>query len=474
MRRGLGQQLVGLVLAALCLAVLSGPLAVPAGAATRAPATTSAFRDSLQSEIQRYGRLIAALRDSVEALERAEDPRRERLAEVERSIGALSESVGALTEQLSSLQLEVTGGQVRLRDSRGGEVRLDIPTELPEQLREGLSSLSRVILEEMPDTLRIGDEESGFTWSWSEDGIDIQPVSPPRPRRVIDGGRVQFREPLAVAADEVVLGDVVAIMGDAEVAGHVQGDVVVVLGHLTLMETAEVDGEVVSVLGGLDRAAGARIGSLTVVDPGISLLPGSLGLPGGGWGEFAAWQTGFVLLLLLVLLLLAVAPRPRLLAVLDTVSRRPAESMGLGLLLAVFGHLAVLGLAAILVLTVIGIPVALLLVLAVALFDLVAVGVAGASMGRALCARLGLGCGHLWRETTLGLVALHLPALAAGLLAAAGAPALVVLAMIWFSRLVKFGAFCAGLGAVALARLGAGASRPPLADLEPAPGSPGA
>ena len=39
---------------------------------------------------------------------------------------------------------------------------------------------------------------------------------------------VKLRDDLEITADEVVLGDVVAIMGDARVAGHVRGDLVVV------------------------------------------------------------------------------------------------------------------------------------------------------------------------------------------------------------------------------------------------------
>jgi len=459
--------------------VQAAPPAPPAAPTT--PSTrrepTAAFRDSLQTEIRRYSRMIDALRDSITAIERAEDPRRERLIEVEEAIAALSQSLGSLTDQLADMQFEVQEGRFSVRDGHGGEVSLELPPDLPDRLREGLSSLTRVILEEMPDTLHIGDEEAGFTWSWSGDGIQIQPVAPPapqRPRRTIEGGLVKFKEDLTVAADELVLGDVVAIMGDAEIAGHIQGDLVVVLGDLSLTETAEVDGEVYTVLGGLDRADAARVGSLTVVDPGVTLLPGSLGLDTGSWLEFLGWQAGFVLLLLLVLLLLAITPRPRLLLVLETLERRPAESTGLGLLLALFGHLVVLGLAAILVLTVIGIPVALLLVLAVALFDLLAVGVAGTAVGRRLCVRLRLGCGHPWREAALGMLVLHLPAFLAGLAAALGAPLLLVLPLVWLGRLVKFLAFCAGLGAVALGRFGAGANDAPVAPLGVAPGQHGA
>ena len=60
-------------------------------------------------------------------------------------------------------------------------------------------------------------------------------------------------------------------LGDALIEGHVQGDLVVVLGDVTLTETAEVEGEIVAVLGRLERAEGARVGSLTVINPEGSL-----------------------------------------------------------------------------------------------------------------------------------------------------------------------------------------------------------
>jgi hypothetical protein len=457
---GIARAMAVLTLAGLALATV---MALPATARTADSTTVTttvtatvgnAFRDSLKVEIQRYARLIAALRDSVDALEEADQPRQERLLEVERSIGALGESMSELTEQLSSLQFEVQDGRLSLRDARGGEVSVEIPSELPEQLREGLSSLTRVILEEMPDTVRIGDQSTGFTWSWDDDGIAISPVAPPAPRRTIEGGLVKFREPLEVASDEIVLGDVVAILGDAVISGHVQGNVVVVLGDSRLTETAVVDGEVVSVLGSLDRADGAAVGSVTAINPGVDLTAQGLDL-GGGWFEFLGWQLSFALLLLLVVILVAIMPAARLDPVIATLEARPAESLGIGLLLGLVGHLLAIGLIAILVLTVIGIPVALLLLLAVVLVDLLAIGVAGIVVGRRICERVGLGCGHPWREAALGMMLLHVPALVAAFVAALGAPAALVLPLSWFGRLIKFAAFCAGLGALALGRFGA-------------------
>jgi len=447
--------------ATFCLGILVFawvPSPAPAqDAASRARAvrpTADARRDSLRAEIQRYAEVIQALRDSVTAFDATGAAREEQLAEVEAAIASLSAAIGDITSQLSQMQVEVEEGRVSLRDGRGGQVVLDLPPDLGERLSEGLSSISKVVLDELPDTVRIGEDRSGFTWSWGDKGLNIVPVAPPAPQRVLEGGIVKFRDDLEVAADEVVLGDVVVIMGDALVAGHVQGDLVVVLGDAQLADTAVVDGETVTVLGRLDRSNAARLGSVTVVNPGSAYIPRGLGTGRSDWLGFWGWQAFFVLVVLLVLLMLAFLPRPRLETVLQTLTRRGGESLGLGLVVALVGHLVLLALGAILVLTVIGIPVALLVLLGVALLDLAAVGVAAMVAGRRICGFLGLGCDRPWREAILGLLALHLPALLAALFGAAGLPVAVAILFAWFGRLVKFIAFCFGLGALVLSRFG--------------------
>jgi hypothetical protein len=271
---------------------------------------------------------------------------------------------------------------------------------------------------------------------------------------------VKIKDDLEVASDEVVFGDVVAIMGDALVEGHVQGDVVVILGDLTLGEDAEVDGEVINVLGRLDRAGGAAVGSVTVVNPSQAILPTFATDGPGDWVTFWGWQVLFLVLVFMVLLMMALVPRRRLDRVIGILEARPGESVGIGLLLALLGHMVLLGLSAILVLTVIGIPVALLVLLAVALLDLAAVGVASLVVGRRICARLGGSCGNPWREVVVGMLVLHVPAVLAALLGAVGAPTFLVILVAWLSRGIKFLAFCFGLGALVIGRFGNRESAP--------------
>jgi hypothetical protein len=206
------------------------------------------------------------------------------------------------------------------------------------------------------------------------------------------------------------------------------------------------------------------------VDPGLSFLPEGMREIRGNWLGFWGYQALFLLLLFLVLLMVALTPRRRLEAMKFTMLRRPGESFGVGLLMALVGHMVLLGLGAILVLTVIGIPVALLVLLVVIFLDLGAVGLSAMVVGQRLCERLGLGCGNPWREAFLGMALLHLPAFLAALLGPAGLPLFLIILISWIGRLVKFAAFCFGLGALVLGRLGASSQASNLTvPLDPTP-----
>ena len=412
-----------------------------------------AVRDSLRAEIKRYAEIIEALKDSVSDIDPDDGARRERVARTTESVAAISEALGGLADQLSDLEIEVEGRQVSLSDGRGGRVSMEIPENFGDQLSESLEAITEMILSEIPETVHIGDRETGITFDGLGRGVHTVPVAP-LPRKVIKGGVVKFKDDLEIAANEVVQGDAVVVMGDVLIEGRIEGDLVVVLGDLSLSETAEVDGQIITVLGRLDRAAGAEVGALTVVNPGEALLPTIFTGDAGDWVGFWGWQALFVLLVFLVLLMVALVSRSRLDRLFLTLTDRPAECLGLGLIVALVGHLVLLGLGAILFLTVIGIPVAILVILAVALLDLTAVGVASAVVGRRICSSSGWACSNLWREVLIGMVVLHLPAVVAALFGMAGVPLVLVATISWLSRAVKFLAFCFGLGALVLGRLG--------------------
>lgn len=413
-----------------------------------------AEREKLRDEIRNYAALVQAMRESLAVRDRGGQRGENEFLQIENSVGELGEAIGGIAEQLSALELRIGDQRVSVSDGRGGELSLELPENLGVQLSEGLSSLTRAILDEMPDTVSIGSRETGFTWDWTDDGFQIVPVKPPRPTRVIEGGLVKIQDDMVIGANEDVYGDAVAIMGDVLVEGRVRGDLIAVLGDVHLGENAVVDGHVVTILGELQRDDGATAGQVTVVNLGPSGMPTDLLQVGYGWASFWGYQILFGLLLLLVVVLLVLTPRHRLESFVDSMQRRPGECAAVGLLMAIAGHAVVVGLVVILVLTVIGIPVALLLLLGVLLLDLAAVGTSSLMVGRSLCRRWGMTCPHPWRETLLGMAVIHAPAFLAALLGAVSAPTAMVLLLLWIGRVAKLAAFCFGLGALLMSRFG--------------------
>lgn len=187
--------------------------------------------------------------------------------------------------------------------------------------------------------------------------------------------RVTFGEDVFVARGEVVgdvvtmggdariegevLGDVVTMGGDAYVDGPVHGEIVTMGGDLRLGDRARVDGAVTT-MGG----AGASLGDL----PDAGSVAGWVGLGGavGAIGALASWVgtalsglASFTLLFLFGLLLQGLA-RDRMSALHVVIVRDPVRAGATGAL----AGLAAVAATAVLAITIVGIPVAVLVALA--------------------------------------------------------------------------------------------------------------
>ncbi len=170
---------------------------------------------------------------------------------------------------------------------------------------------------------------------------------------------VRIFSDIEVPKGQHVLGDVVAVFGSVDVAGRVDGDVVAAMGSVTLRDSAIVHGEVVSVGGGLNQAPTASVSGESV---SLDFFPLSWGIPGLSVMlasifacALASWLFGW---------LFAVVFPERLVRVAHVTSHRTAASLGLGIL-AVPGSLL---LCILLMMTIIGIPLALLLPFAYLIF----------------------------------------------------------------------------------------------------------
>jgi hypothetical protein len=273
-------------------------------------------------------------------------------------------------------------------------------------------------------------------------------------------GIVRLFSDAEVGPGERVTGDVVAVFGSVRIEGEVTGSAVAVLGSLDLRPGALVRGDAVAVGGGLREDPGARVTGQTVQ---VGFLPLTLGLPGlpvvlscivFAWliSLFFGWLMGVMF------------PH-RLARVAVTSSRRTAASFALGL---VSGPLVIMAMLLLMV-TVIGIPIAVFLPLAhlaiTYLGQIAATYVLGCKLTRR---RLGegsitapLAAGSLLVASVLGFGAI--------LWATPGVVRTAALFFVMVGGLLLIGLSCIGTGAFLLSRAG---SRPRDLDVAGPAGAP--
>lgn len=153
----------------------------------------------------------------------------------------------------------------------------------------------------------------------------------------------------------VVLGDVVLVDGPVLIAGQVSGSVVSVDGSVRLAETAQVGGDVIA-REDVDVAEGARVGG--EVRPHA---PFTFKAPARAIGRFATWLAVSVSTLLLGLALLWLVPRGAD-RILRAARETPWVSAAWGLGLAI----ALPALSALLLLSLVALPLGLVVTLALA------------------------------------------------------------------------------------------------------------
>lgn len=456
---------LGLPCLLLVLAVAAATLPVAAGAATSARdprhaqaaagarptrAAEAAGRDSLLQEIRKYRTMIRVLSDSLARNGDGELTAEQRVV-IERNIGDVTRIVEGIGAQLGKMEFAVKDNRISLVDDAGDGIVISIPENLDERVSQGIEALTEAILKELPDTSAAGGRHHTLA-----DFIPV-PRPPKPPRHVIDGNVVRIGHAVAIAANEDVRGNVVVILGDCEVAGRVDGNVVTVGGALRLLDEAQVDGSVVAVGGRLDAADGAKTGdtvALDWLDGGRAREHGVGGLLSHRGLTFALAQGMFLVTLLASLLAVAIAPVARREAVLARLKADPGRLFGAGALLVLTAPAALLVLTALLVITVIGVPVAALLAAAVGAVTVLAVAVAGILVGR----RLGAAGRSDLLAVTIGLCVLHVPGFLASLLNLLGAPMPAVVGIFGLAVAVKAAALAFGLGAMVVTRLGARAT----------------
>jgi len=164
---------------------------------------------------------------------------------------------------------------------------------------------------------------------------------------------------ITIAADEKVMGDVVSLQGDVDIYGVVYGDVVALLGEVTIHSGGAVHGDVVSLTGAVDLRQGGSISGDQVSLGGIGRIisrPSGIRLP-----RFNLGRTVFNIMVRVVMAVFMGLLFP---AVLTRVSTQAEKGLGPSAGTGALVWLAVIPLAIIVALTIIGIPLSLLVLLA--------------------------------------------------------------------------------------------------------------
>jgi hypothetical protein len=287
------------------------------------------------------------------------------------------------------------------------------------------------------------------------------------------GARVRFGGDVAVAEDEAIGDDVVAILGTANIDGRVDGNVVAVGGSVRLGPKANVNGDVTAVGGSVERAAttvvSGQINEIRVAAPTFAPFAnfrpwrnwhgfdGPFRNPFGGPIDLMATLVRVGLVGLLAALMIAVVPSP-VRRVADRVATEPWRAGFVGLAAQLLFVPLLVITVVVLAVSIIGIPLLLLVpfgLLAVALALVMGLAGSACAIGRWAGRRAGSGVPGLLVSLVVGLAIVFALTITARFLGLAGLPMQIVLGSILaVGFLVEYVAWTVGLGGVLLSRFG--------------------
>jgi hypothetical protein len=295
------------------------------------------------------------------------------------------------------------------------------------------------------------------------DSRSMEPQVPRTPRARRREDIVRIGGSVTVDSDEYVRGDVVVVGGGASINGEVDGEVVVVGGSARFGPEADIRGDITVVGGGLSRDPGAVIrGAINEV--GFGAIPWS-----GEWGRGASWNwmdgiypvarlsgtlVRVTLLILLTTLVMFVARTP-VEQIAERVAADPVKSWFVGFLAEMLFIPVLIMTAVVLAISIIGIPLLVLLPVAVvALLVVMLVGFTAVAyhIGRLLQDKVDVLRTRPYAATFAGILLIVSPVLLSRLVGLTGDLGFVVWPIAAVGFLLEYTAWTAGLGAAALVR----------------------
>ncbi len=252
-----------------------------------------------------------------------------------------------------------------------------IERRIEQRLEKHAAAIERAVESgDTPVSIHVGDDSIVV----EAPGSIPEPPSPPdvpEPVRESTGEIIRLGSPITVHAGQAVEGDVVSIGGSVRVEGVVKGSVTAVGGDVTLVDGARVDGDVVCMGGTLRQEPGSSISGQLVTAPRV---PGArLFLPvlaAVGVGLKVIMDLLWIVFVVGIAFLVVKLAPGRTQSAVDDIRSDPGTSFLWGLLLwglAIPALLVVSIAAALLCITIIGIPLALAALFGLALFFAIAV-----------------------------------------------------------------------------------------------------
>jgi len=278
---------------------------------------------------------------------------------------------------------------------------------------------------------------------------------------IIKNDIVKAGTDIVVEEDELVKGDITALGGDVTVRGKVDGSVVAVGGDVIVTSTGEIEKDATSVGGDVKREAGGIIGGEVV---GIGFLPRHafrfpFGRPFYFGFPFLAYLVKVIFLLFIGLVVFSVAPKH----VTKVKTKLEKEMLKSGLV-GFLGEILILPVFVLLLITIIGIPIAILVQpLLILLAILLGYAAASLYIGEKFKENTNIKPKTALMTLLLGIIVVELIPLFARIIGIAGDPGSVVgliLVIIYWALIYLI--LTIGFGAVILTRFG---TRPREANL---------
>ena len=377
-----------------------------------------------------------------------------------------------------ALRPKARGRDIRLIEVTGGSIAINGTVVSGRELRERAGADADAILRlsylsdaEQRELFAAPAPASALPDAQPVERAEPGPAAPPsRPTAPSSGGgrrttgeRVRVFGDVVVQPDEVINGQVVAVLGSVRVDGEVTDQVVAVLGSVDLGPKAIVRGDIVSVGGRVRRAAGAQAqGSVTEVAVGGSGMRVHMSPWLDDWGPWQFGSFGEVprlvgtgvraCLLILVAGIALVVARRSVEASAQRVSDNPVKATLIGLVAQLMILPVLIVTAILLAISIIGIPLLLLLPFVVLFLILMAVvGFTGTAVaiGSAVRRRLAPDATAPFVSLAVGILVILSPLLIGRMLSVIGWPATPFAMLLMGTGFgVELLAWASGFGAV--------------------------